>query len=209
MFLKRRWNKLWRRNNFSIDPEVISNLIYKNYNEPNRKYHNMNHIEQCLKMFDKISHYLSYPDDLEIAIWFHDIILNDENASADLCEIYMRAFDINRVRIERMKKLILATKDHQKVTVNDYMETKYMVDIDLSILGQPEKIYKKYAKSVREEFSHFSDEEFIKGRIAFLNKLLNKKIYISQYFSNKFEISAMSNILTELKTLKNGEIYGT
>lgn len=44
------------------------------YNQPNRYYHNLDYIKNCLDKFDEVRHLLDEPDIVELAIWCHDAI---------------------------------------------------------------------------------------------------------------------------------------
>lgn len=67
------------------------------------------------------------------------------------------------------KSQIIATKKH---IVNSNSDTNFFIDVDLSILGQPENIYKDYSKNVRLEYLYYPSLIFNKGRTKVLNSIL-------------------------------------
>jgi len=79
-----------------------------------------------------------------------------------------------------------------------------MVDIDLSILGQDQKIFDSYCVRIREEYCHIDDYWYTKGRMSFLEKILSRlSIYQTELFFNKYEQIARENLGWELKRLQN------
>ena len=52
---------------------VFDDLLDR-YNAADRRYHNLSHIDACLKLLDTVRPLAQRPDALELAIWFHDAI---------------------------------------------------------------------------------------------------------------------------------------
>lgn len=69
-----------------------------------------------------------------------------------------------------------------------------MIDIDLSILWEDKKLYKEYTKKIRLEYSIYSDKEYSKWRLAFLESFIWKRIFMTDYFYNKYEDKAQNNL---------------
>ncbi len=81
------------------------------------------------------------------------------------------------------------------------------LDLDLSILGASEDDYDGYTKQIREEYKHYSEDEYRNGRIRVMQGFLNRKrLYFSDYFYNRYEVRARENIDREIKSLEDGEI---
>lgn len=43
------------------------------YQERHRHYHTRQHLQECFARFDEIADLAQHPDDVELAIWFHDM----------------------------------------------------------------------------------------------------------------------------------------
>jgi len=144
---------------------------------------------------------------VELAIFYHDAIYfpaekDNEKRSADWAEHDLKAICVPEEYIQEVTKLILATK--HDVYPNGSETEKMMVDIDLSILGQDQKIFDSYCVRIREEYCHIDDYWYTKGRMSFLEKILSRlSIYQSELFFNKYEQIARENLGWELKRLQN------
>lgn len=165
------------------------------YDKEDRYYHNLNHIVHVIQELE----WLYNNHDIEIdyqqycaALIGHDIIhgtANDEESSAN----YIAAVLSHAPTFRDVSSLIKAT-DHKT------KEYPIMRSIDLTILGQPARIYDKYSKQIRQEYSKYSESEYIDGRISVLNKILdNDTIYCEQF--SHYESQARKNIQNELDWL--------
>jgi predicted metal-dependent HD superfamily phosphohydrolase len=52
--------------------------LVSEYQAKERRYHNLEHIAQCLKAFDDLRTLSQAPQAVELAIWFHDIIYDSK-----------------------------------------------------------------------------------------------------------------------------------
>jgi len=99
---------------------------------------------------------------VETAIWFHDIIYdplrNDNEAmSVVYAKCFLKSIKIHDYEIAKTERLILLTKHPSDPLTED---EKYLIDIDLSILGAETALYDQYEKWIREEYAYVSDEVF-------------------------------------------------
>jgi predicted metal-dependent HD superfamily phosphohydrolase len=73
---------------FQLRAHVWAELLPR-YSEPHRHYHNVQHIEECLREFEFGQHLAADPAAVELAILFHDAIYDprrsdNEEQSAQL-----------------------------------------------------------------------------------------------------------------------------
>lgn len=143
------------------------------YAEPHRRYHTARHIEACLGLFDLAAPRMEQPDEVEIALWFHDVIYelcaaDNERRSADL--FIERAGDgVDETFRRRVEALIMVTVTHENP---QGVDQAYMIDIDLSSFGQSWEGFLRDSKAVREELPHVADDDFKAKHRPFLEKLL-------------------------------------
>lgn len=183
-----------------------------------RPYHSMIHLAQMLdqlsiykKYCDKDKNYVKPNENLRLAIFLHDYVYdvspkdtaperNETNSATVVLEWdKLRLLNISISAIT-VYNLIKATA-HNEQCDDLTNEEKLIADLDLSILGTT---YNTYAKAIREEYAVYSDEEYKKGRLAFLSSLLEKKhIFHLNFFRNRFEKQARKNISQEIANLQN------
>jgi predicted metal-dependent HD superfamily phosphohydrolase len=195
-----RFIDLWSRNliqGADNHGAQIHQLLINAYNEEQRVYHTLQHIEDCLKLFDEIKSQLQNPDAVELAIWFHDVIYqinssDNEELSADLF-MNMSEDVLEPAMRHQIYQHIIATL-HNGSEMLDH-DTRYMVDIDLSSFGLPWDQFIQNSREVREEMSHIPDEVFYPKQCAFQKSLLKHgRFYQTDYFFKNYEQSALNNI---------------
>jgi predicted metal-dependent HD superfamily phosphohydrolase len=195
--LNKRWVSLFPFDSAGSEFDKIS----QRYSEKNRFYHTLNHIRFCLNMVDDFYDKIDHPDALEIAIWFHDVIYdpkisNNEALSAEYASEILSGFDFQTLEIDRIKQLIMCTRHPSLPKLND---EKYLVDIDLAILGTHKEQYAHYSDSVRKEYAHLSFRQYAAGRKKVLETFINSEfIFYTDVFREKYESLARVNIEKEL-----------
>src|SRR5215471_11669866 len=83
-----RWQKLWQAAGAAGDASAWYQRLTHAYAEPQRHYHNQQHIAECLAEFDAARQLAKQPDAVELALWFHDAVYdprapdNEERSAA-------------------------------------------------------------------------------------------------------------------------------
>lgn len=147
------------------------------YNEPHRFYHNIFHINDMLNI--TMGCRPSNVGIVNLIIWYHDAIYDptrkdNEEKSAELAIEQLK----NHLSVEDVDYVvsgILLTK-HQFSSNLLTPDMSIVIDADLYILSH-DWCYTAYARAIRKEYSHFSDEQYIAGRKQFLEKMMLKKYY--------------------------------
>jgi len=187
-------------------PAGVSTLVFEElltrHSEPHRAYHTLSHLERMLKFFTE---YEIPDDEVEFAIWFHDVIYDprekhNERKSADFFLSKFDGYLWNEFSRE-VERLIIATDPTIKNMGTN--RENLIIDIDLCILGAPPEEYLEYAKNVRKEYDFVPDDEFCKGRIEVLTLLQEGGIFSSEHFKH-FEQQASENIAAEIERLQKG-----
>lgn len=191
--------------------EVFQNLV-KHYNSPGRSYHNLNHIHSLIHISTEFKPKIKDYDCVQFAIWFHDVVYNplnsdNEEKSADLAMEELYKLNLPKSKVEKILRMILATKNHNFLLNNADSDLNYFLDFDLSILGSNKLIYQKYVKQIREEYISIPDGTFYEGRRQVLQKFLDApSIYKTTEFKRLFEIQARENIQDEIDEIKINNI---
>jgi predicted metal-dependent HD superfamily phosphohydrolase len=172
-------------------------LLAKHYQEPHRRYHNFDHIARCLAEFDQVAHLAADPDEVEAAIFFHDVIYDarardNEERSAVLAEETLGVAGVDARRCRRIADLIRATTHRERPADPDAM---LLVDIDLAGLADPNDQFLAIGRAIREEFPHVADDDFFRGRREFFRALLDREsVYVTAHFRDRLEQAARANL---------------
>jgi predicted metal-dependent HD superfamily phosphohydrolase len=179
-------------------------LFYK-YSEGQRYYHTPKHLLECLNEFDQVKSLVNFPNQTELALWFHDVVYNpegkdNEEKSKEYALKVLSNLGLNTKTLEQVGNLVLLTK-HQ---VNPpTIDEKILLDIDLSIFGKSKEVFDEYEMNIRKEYSWATEKEFKGGRSKILQYFLNRdSIYATDYFKARYEMQARVNLERSLGNLK-------
>ncbi len=187
--------------------KVQDNLLYevllRAYTEPQRHYHTLQHIVECLAAFHQVKAYLDDPTAVELAIWFHDVVYNpqaidNEVQSAELMlKLCQNTF--KQSVVEKAYQWIIATQKHQPSQEDDL---NYLLDIDLAILGSSEARFLQYEQQIRLEYAWVEQELYQVKRAEVLQHFyLMQPLYQTEYFRAHLEESAKMNLSKSLSSL--------
>lgn len=188
------------------DPAVeLQRNLMSRYYESTRHYHSLQHLRECLQHFATYSHLAENPEEVELALWFHDAIYDphakdNEEQSALLAEDELTKLNLPKDRIDRIKDLILITKHTAQPQTAD---EALIVDIDLSILGADEKRFNEYEVQIRQEYAFVEEPVFKSARKAILESFLNREtIYTTEEIRNNLENQARINLESAIRALE-------
>ena len=172
------------------------------YTAPDRFYHNLTHIEDCLGLLAGVDDLPARDRDiLTEAIWWHDVVYDpkrsdNEELSAQQAEQHVAA-DIR----DDMGRLIRLTRTHH-VEPGDRLGA-ILISIDLSILGAEPSRYDAYAAAIRKEFAHVPDGDYRAGRSAVLRRFAAQPVlFPDPVFATRYDRAARENLDRELASLQ-------
>jgi predicted metal-dependent HD superfamily phosphohydrolase len=193
-----RFNALWRRCVASPDSapaDAVQADLRRRLGGPDRRFHDLNHVGDCLQRFDKVASLLSDRDAVEVALWFHDAVYvpgdaENERNSASLFLAQSRG--ANPVFRRRVCGLILATRHVREPRTND---RRFIEDIDLAGFGATWEQFMREGDSLREEFAAQTDAQYYAGQVSFLARLKRRRwFFATDYFRERHEAQAQSNL---------------
>lgn len=195
--LKQRWLELARAND-QPNPDQTWETLQKHYNEPHRHYHNLAHIEACLRWLDQVSGHAVDPVAMEFAIWFHDVIYDTHASDNEEQSAVLAGSSLTPpANVESIRDLILATR-HQ---VNTEGDEALLCDMDLATLGAEPDDYLAYQGQIREEYGWVPNSDYRVGRIKVLRHFLSRPaIYVTEVFRH-LEVPARRNLEAEIQHL--------
>jgi predicted metal-dependent HD superfamily phosphohydrolase len=194
-----RFLSLWRRcarPGMTDDAKAAWKDLRNRYQEPHRRYHDLCHVDFCLKQLDMVASLLDDPDAAEMSIWYHDVIYepnarDNETRSAG----FFASYTVDRFAddfVANVQHLILATEHPEIVGEGDAI---YVTDIDLSSFALPWDDFQRDNAALREERADLSDARFEEGKRRFLTTLLERpRIFRTDYFHDLYEDRARDNI---------------
>ena len=205
--LAQKWQQCFtdRFSTCDLDRRVF-NILVAAYTQPDRHYHNLNHIDRLLTTIDRTES-LQNPTAVRLAVWFHDFVYDsqasdNEAQSAKSAEELLTNIGISSELIDRVQQLILATQGHQ---INpDDPDRCIFLDADLAILGADPVEYQAYMRSIRREYSWASDAAYKVGRIQVLESFLQRdRLYYSDILGDELESIARLNLKQEIANYQN------
>lgn len=167
------------------------------YSEAHRHYHTSEHIEFCLRLLDEYRDLADNPDELELAIWFHDAVYKtrskrNEEDSAEFARDFLLSNGVDGAAAQRVFDLILATRHDAPI---DGQDTELLIDIDLAILGADEETFWRFEENVRREYRWVPGFLYRKERRKILQSFLDRPtLYACEALRVRFEGPARQNL---------------
>ncbi len=200
------WQKLWQA--FGVqaaDPQLLARLL-AHWAEPHRKYHGIEHLDACLRHFVRLQEVAVRPHEVLMALWFHDAIYDigrsdNEERSADWARTVLLDAGVESACAQRVHALIMVTRHD---CAPDSTDAQVLLDIDLSILGQPPHVFARYESQIAEEFADVPLAQRRVRRSAILQQFLDRpRIYHTQLFHDLYEAQARANLAESIKALRD------
>jgi predicted metal-dependent HD superfamily phosphohydrolase len=191
-----------------VDDDSSGRELLIRWSEPHRRYHDLEHLRAVLAAVEELADQADDLDAVRLAAWFHDAVHSgrageDERASAALATSMLPALGVRPEQIAEVVRLVELTASHDPEPSD--ANGAVLCDADLAVLGGEPDTYAAYAAAVRDEFSAVPDEEFRRGRIAVLERLIGRvPLFHTEPGRERWEDTARRNIETELTLLRAG-----
>jgi predicted metal-dependent HD superfamily phosphohydrolase len=205
--LRDRWEAVWQSLGVRTAPQDVFDELIKAYSSPDRFYHTLIHIDDCLSIFDQTKSLAFHPAEIELAIWFHDGVYDthrsdNEQKSAEWARATVEGLGIDNNTSDGVADLILATRHTKEITDVD---AQLIVDVDLSILGREADVFWLYEENIRKEYSWVPEPAFRQKRVEILSSFLNRpSIYFHKAYQERFEQTARANLKQAIAKLAPG-----
>ncbi len=199
-----RWRFGWELLERPVPEAAVLASILAAYGSTDRFYHTLQHLGECLDLFDEALELAEQPGELAVALWFHDAVYDtrrsdNEVKSADWAEQVVRRAGGTTEEVSRIRGLILATRHAEIPAPGD---PALIVDIDLAILGAPEARFEEYEAQIHQEYDWVPELVFRPTRARILQGFLEReRIYSTAPFAARFEARARMNLLRALARL--------
>lgn len=199
--LHHHWLRTWNELQHTPPPGLYEQLLQA-YNEPQRHYHTLQHLAECLQLQSESAHLAQRPAEIAIALWFHDAVYDvkahdNEARSADWAVTALQAAGVSAEIQARVHALIMATEHTAAPLAGD---AALLVDIDLAILATTPARFAEYERQIRQEYAWVPADVFVEKRKAVLQGFQDRPcIYSTGFFYERLELDARSNLDTSLR----------
>jgi predicted metal-dependent HD superfamily phosphohydrolase len=202
------WRTMWKRFGVAASDEVLFDDVVAAYREPHRHYHTLQHLEECFANLQMVSADAQHPEEIELALWFHDAIYDvaradNEARSADWARAAVESAALDPLVADRVYALVMATRHN---AVPSDADQRLLVDVDLSILGAPGERFDEYERQIRAEYSTVPLQNFRAARQRVLNEFLNRPaIFNTPVFVAAYETQARENLARSIEKLTHAQ----
>ncbi len=200
-----RWHALWQALGVANPDAGLLRQLIRCYSEPQRSYHSVQHLDECLLHLDMLRGESEHAHEVELALWFHDAIYDtqrqdNEQRSADWAREAALAARVAGAVSDRVHALVLTTR-HQALPVTP--DEKILIDVDLAILGATPERFAQYEQQIEQEYAWVDATERRAGRQRILLSFLEREaIYSSALFKVQREQQARANLRASIARLE-------
>ncbi|WP_309096069.1 hypothetical protein [Streptomyces sp.] len=187
------------------DPAPYAEDLLGRWQEPQRRYHTVEHLAAVLDRVDVLEEYARDPEAVRLAAWFHDAVYlpdrsENEERSARLAERALAEAGVPDARTAEVARLVRLTVTHDPA--DDDPDGQVLCDADLAVLASPPSAYAAYTTAVRAEYHFVPNDAFRTGRAGILRQLLAlPRLFRTPYGAERWEATARYNLTAELEML--------
>ncbi len=196
--LQQLWQKTW---GVVVEPiqycDVFEDILQR-YQEPQRHYHTVQHLYECMLLWQQVYSLLQQPQIVALALWFHDSVYypqanDNEEQSAALARQVLTKTSLPANEIEQVCQYILATKQHHNPFKDSDLD--FVLDIDLAILASSATRFAEYEQQIRQEYIWVDEAIYrIKRHEVLQSFSAQVPLYQTNYFGQKYESIAKQNL---------------
>lgn len=202
--LKVKFKDLWLRMGAYGNYEKVFDRFVECYSEPHRHYHVLDHPAHCWIELEQYKGVIDNLEAIQFVIMGHDSIYDTRRDDNEEMSTLLSAQIVQKARMpfafqKDVQRLTMVT-NHK--TIPRELDEKILVDVDLSIFGQPPKVFNQYEKQIRKEYAWVPEKDYIAGRTdVLINFLKRPSIFSTKFFYDKYEEQARLNLRRSLHAL--------
>ncbi len=185
-------------------------FLNTSYSDPRRGYHSWRHIATLLHRAEEVAYYVTRPDLVKAAIFWHDVVYLTRDAEGrrrsdlenvkDSAEAFLNNALWDEPDKAAIHEMILATADHLGHAASDRYagfstDLDFFLDIDLSPLAASWQEFSANLEAIRFEFSWMAEPLFWLNQRAVLDRFArSERIYRHEESRRNWEKQARKNI---------------
>ena len=203
------WIRCWQALGATGDGLALMQQLIAAYQKPQRHYHTVQHLGECLSLLAGQMHIAQHPAEIEMALWFHDAIYDvhakdNEAQSAAWATAALLMAGVGEEAITRIHALIMVTcHSGQPETADEQL----LVDIDLAILGQAPQRFREYEAQIKAEYAWVEEQLFQRTRLGILKTFAARQpIYGTPALAELLERQAHHNLDGAIAQLAAGGV---
>ncbi len=180
---------------------VLAGALHRAWCEPQRAYHTLQHLEECLVAFDAVQPQLQWPEAVLLALLFHDAIYeperhDNEARSAEWAVDCLPRLAASPALTARVSALVMATHAHRPGQDDEQSDdTALLLDIDLSILGSEARRFAEYEQQIRREYGFVPETQYRQARAQVMRGFARRDpIFQTAHFRAALEAAAHRNL---------------
>lgn len=191
------WERFWAASGAAQACPALQTELLLAWSEPQRHYHTLRHLAECLDTLESVWHLAERPAELCLALWFHDAVYHipaadNEARSAGWARQALLDGGFPADAAQRVHDLVMATC-HTAPPVS--ADAALLVDIDLAILGASPPRFAEYETQIRAEYSRVPEASYRRRRREILQGFLDRPtIYATAHFHSRLEETARANL---------------
>lgn len=195
------WSVAWQDIGLPAPPRPVFDAVIRGWAEPHRRYHTLQHLHECLALFESIRALAERPGEVALAVWFHDAIYDtgrhdNEARSADWARQVLLEAGATSECAARVHALIMATCHGEMPVLPD---ARLLVDIDLAILGAAPARFEEYERQIRAEYGFVPEALFRVKRAEILRGFLDRPaLFSTPGCAARFDAPARVNLARAL-----------
>lgn len=197
------WLPLCLRCGLSAEGGAWHERLVVAYSEPQRAYHTLQHLEECLRTLDdaRQTGLIAEPDLIEMALWFHDAVYDPQGGENEALSAQMAVEALGESAMAReVARLIMLTKSHEP---GEGVDDAWIIDIDLAIFAQPMERVMEYERQIRQEYGWVPETVYAEKRAEILTGFLERgRIYLTAWAGERFESRARENLRMLIDAVK-------
>jgi len=200
------FHNCWRTLGAGGEETDVFQRLMTAYQEPQRHYHTLEHLSECMALFEDHRQLAAQPAEVEMALWFHDAVYDvkahdNEARSAQWAESVLSDAGVGQQHVQQVVQHIMATR-HSGVP--EPGDQSLLVDVDMAILGAPRARFDAYEVQVRAEYAWVPEPVFRQKRSELLMAFLARPfLYSTPALHAMLEAPARANLAHSLKCLQD------